>query len=484
MGKSTGFLEFQRVSNKTLEVNQRITNFKEFKQPLNVEERKKQAARCMNCGVPFCQSAMVLDNSVSGCPLQNLVPEWNDQVYKENIPQALSRLLKTNSFPEFTGRVCPAPCEKACVCGLNEEAVTIKDNELYIIETAFEDGYVAAKQVAMRTGKKVAIVGSGPAGLSCANRLNQSGHQVDVYEKDDRVGGLLMYGIPEMKLEKAIITRRITLLEKEGIRFFTNVTVGKDVTKETLLETYDVVVLCCGSRKVRELQVENANVEGIYYAVDFLASSTKALENDTFKDGDFINAYNKHVVVLGGGDTGNDCVASAIRHQCASVVQLEIMPQLAKRADANSWPQWPKVEKTDYGQEEASAIFHKDPRLYETTIKKCYEQDGKLCGITTVKVYFEEGKMLEVANSEQYLKADMLLIATGFVGIEEQIKQAFSLPTTNRNTIITKPSQYQLKENEKIFTAGDARRGQSLVVWAIFEGQECAEEVNEYLLSC
>ena len=324
----------------------------------------------MNCGVPFCQSAISIKGTVSGCPLHNLIPEWNDEIYRGNEKQALARLLKTNCFPEFTGRVCPALCEKACVCGLNDDPVTIKDNELYVIETAFKNGLIKANLPSFRTGKKVAVIGSGPAGLTVAYQLNQKGHEVTVYEKEDRLGGLLMYGIPNMKLDKKIIERRIQLMKEEGITFITNKNVGVDLTKEELLLDYDAIVLCCGAKQARDLKVPGRNSKGIYLAVDFLASTTKALLDNTYEKGNYISAKDKHVVVVGGGDTGNDCVATAIRHGCISVTQLEMMPQLpSTRTKEEPWPQWPHINKIDYGQEESIEIFHQDPRLYKTTVK-------------------------------------------------------------------------------------------------------------------
>ena len=327
MAKPTGFLEYQRVDNYSIKPQQRILNFDEFHQSLNPSLRKQQGARCMNCGVPFCQSAISIKGTVSGCPLHNLIPEWNDEIYRSNEKQALARLLKTNCFPEFTGRVCPALCEKACVCGLNDDPVTIKDNELYIIETAFKNSLIKANLPSFRTGKKVAVIGSGPAGLTVAYQLNQKGHEVTVYEKEDRLGGLLMYGIPNMKLDKKIIERRIQLMKEEGIIFITNKNVGVDLTKEELLLNYDAIVLCCGAKQARDLKVPGRNSKGIYLAVDFLASTTKALLDNTYEKGNYISAKDKHVVVVGGGDTGNDCVATAIRHGCISVTQLEMMPQ-------------------------------------------------------------------------------------------------------------------------------------------------------------
>ena len=482
MAKPTGFLEYQRVDNYSIKPQQRILNFDEFHQSLNPSLRKQQGARCMNCGVPFCQSAISIKGTVSGCPLHNLIPEWNDEIYRGNEKQALARLLKTNCFPEFTGRVCPALCEKACVCGLNDDPVTIKDNELYIIETAFKNSLIKANLPSFRTGKKVAVIGSGPAGLTVAYQLNQKGHEVTVYEKEDRLGGLLMYGIPNMKLDKKIIERRIQLMKEEGITFITNKNVGVDITKEELLLDYDAIVLCCGAKQARDLKVPGRNSKGIYLAVDFLASTTKALLDNTYEKGNYISAKDKHVVVVGGGDTGNDCVATAIRHGCISVTQLEMMPQLpSTRTKEEPWPQWPHINKIDYGQEESIEIFHQDPRLYKTTVKECIDEKGQLKAVKIVNIEIDNGKIIEVEGSQKIIKADLLLIAAGFTGIDLELKNTFNLQTTVKNTIATKQFSYQTND-DKIFVAGDSRRGQSLVVWAIMEGNECANEVNEYLM--
>lgn len=482
MAKPTGFLEYQRVDNYSIKPQQRILNFDEFHQSLNPSLRKQQGARCMNCGVPFCQSAISIKGTVSGCPLHNLIPEWNDEIYRGNEKQALARLLKTNCFPEFTGRVCPALCEKACVCGLNDDPVTIKDNELYVIETAFKNGLIKANLPSFRTGKKVAVIGSGPAGLTVAYQLNQKGHEVTVYEKEDRLGGLLMYGIPNMKLDKKIIERRIQLMKEEGITFITNKNVGVDLTKEELLLDYDAIVLCCGAKQARDLKVPGRNSKGIYLAVDFLASTTKALLDNTYEKGNYISAKDKHVVVVGGGDTGNDCVATAIRHGCISVTQLEMMPQLpSTRTKEEPWPQWPHINKIDYGQEESIEIFHQDPRLYKTTVKECIDEKGQLKAVKIVNIEIDNGKIIEVEGSQKIIKADLLLIAAGFTSIDLELKNTFNLQTTVKNTIATKQFSYQTND-DKIFVAGDSRRGQSLVVWAIMEGNECANEVNEYLM--
>lgn len=477
MGKATGFLEFDREDNFTESPETRIADFQEFHIPLLDEKRRQQGARCMNCGVPFCQSAIEINHMVTGCPLHNLIPEWNDEIFHHNDERALSRLLKTNPFPEFTGRVCPALCEKACVCGLHGEAVTIKDNELFIIEKAYQNQLMKAEKSSVCSFKKVAVVGSGPAGLTVAYKLNQRGHQVSVFEKDDRLGGLLMYGIPQMKLEKQIIERRIQLMKEEGVQFYTNVHVGKDLTKEDLLKDYDAIVLCCGAKKARDLNVVGREAKGIYFAVDFLKSTTQDILNQTsFR----IDAKGKHVVVVGGGDTGNDCVGTCIRQGCASVTQLEMLP-CPPRENTRPWPMWPNGLKTDYGQEESLAVFQQDPRVYETTIKECIEEDGQLKAVKTVQGRMVDGQWVEKEDSEKIIQADLLLIATGFVGIEDDIKEQFDLSVNQRQVVMTMPKSYATKE-EKIFVAGDMHRGQSLVVWAIAEGNECAKEVDRYLM--
>ena len=491
MGKDTGFLEYQRNENTNIPVLQRIRNFEEFKTSPNEEERKRQAARCMNCGVPMCQSALKLKGMVTGCPLHNFIPEWNDQIYKGNLEFAASRLLKTSNFPEFTGRVCPALCEKACMCGQYGDPVTVHDNEKYLIEAAFANGDVKPQIPALRSGKKVAVVGSGPAGLAVADQLNKRGHSVTVYEREDRIGGLLMYGIPNMKLDKSVIKRRQELMEKEGLIFKTNVNVGVDITAEELKQEYDAVVLSCGAKRPRPLAgVDPKEVKGVHYAVDFLTVNTKSLlESDDLsvealeRRGGYINAKGKDVIVIGGGDTGNDCIGTVIRQGCKSVTALEMMPASPEvRAESNPWPEWPLVKKTDYGHEEAIEVFGHDPRVFETTIKEIHtDKRGALRAVTTVKVSFANGKMEEVAGTEKKLPCKLLLIAAGFIGCEPYTAQAFETKCTQRGTIETEEGSYRTSV-DKVFTAGDMHRGQSLVVWAIAEGRECAKQVDEYLM--
>ncbi len=488
MGKATGFLEYGRENNASAEPKERIKNYNEFHTPMSKTQRQEQAARCMNCGVPFCQSAMKLGGMVSGCPLHNLIPEWNDEIYNGNWQHALSRLMKTNNFPEFTGRVCPALCEAACSCALYDTAVTVKENELAVIENGFEKGYIAPRVPEVRTEKKVAVIGSGPSGLACADTLNRRGHTVTVYEKADRIGGLLMYGIPNMKLDKSIVERRIDLMRKEGVTFVTNADVGYDVEVKKILSDYDAVVLCCGAGNPRDLKIEGRDTNGVYFAVDFLKSTTKALLDNGLTS-DYISAENKNVIIVGGGDTGNDCVATCIRHGCKSVTQLEMMPKLPDtRTAENPWPQYPRVRKTDYGQEEAAAVFGKDPRVYQTTLKKLISDDkGNLCSAVTVSLEPVKDKktgrtvMQEVQGSEKTVDCDMILIAAGFLGPMPYIAESFGVKTDARSNVSTADGKYAT-DVDGVFTAGDMHRGQSLVVWAIAEGRAAAKEVDEYLM--
>ena len=478
MGKPTGFLEYRRVEDTTIPPKERVTGYAEFHTPLETEDRMKQAARCMNCGVPFCQSALKLSGMVTGCPLHNLIPEWNDEIYHGHFRHALSRLLKTSSFPEFTGRVCPALCEKACINGMDGEPVTIHNNELFLIETGFAKGYVKPCPPAVRSGKRVAVVGSGPSGLAVADRLNRRGHSVTVFEREDRIGGLLMYGIPNMKLDKQVIFRRQKLMEDEGVEFRTGVNVDRE-TAAKLVRDYDAVVLCCGAKKAR---TGFAETEGVYFAVDFLKSTTQSLLDHDLKAGTFISAKGKDVVIVGGGDTGNDCVGTCLRHGCRSVTQLEMMPEPPEeRLPSNPWPEWPKVKKTDYGQQEAIDRFGHDPRIYETTVKELITKNGKLTGVKTVGVKFENRKLVEVPGTERTLKCQLLLVAAGFVGCEDAAADAFGVKRTARGVVETAPDAYRTSA-DKVFTAGDMHRGQSLVVWAITEGRACAKEVDTFLM--
>ena len=480
MGKPTGFMEYQRRGNPAQAPQERVQHFDEFHPRLSREERRRQGARCMECGVPFCQSGSVLNGMVSGCPLHNLIPEWNDLIYTGNFGHAVQRLLKTNNFPEFTGRVCPALCEAACTCGLNGEAVTIKENELGAIEDAWETGLIRPHPPKVRTGKQVAVVGSGPSGLAAADQLNKRGHTVTVFERADRIGGLLMYGIPNMKLEKQIVQRRVDLMAAEGVNFVTGVDVGKDKPAKELLRDFDAVVLCCGAGNPRDLSVPGRSGNDVYFAVDFLKSTTKSLLDSQLKDKQYLSAKGKRVVIVGGGDTGNDCVGTCIRHGCKSVVQLEMMPKAPdRRTEHNPWPEWPRVCKTDYGQEEAIAVFGRDPRVYQTTVTECVRDDkGRLTALQTVKLTPD---LKPVEGSESTIPCDLLLIAAGFLGCENYVPEAFGAALTPRAAVQTEAGRYA-SSVPRVFTAGDMHRGQSLVVWAIQEGRAAAREVDESLM--
>lgn len=489
MGKATGFLEYKRKVSEAIAAQERIKNFNEFHLPLDAKQRKVQASRCMDCGVPFCQSGMMINGMGSGCPLNNLIPEWNDLIYTGNLEQAYQRLHKTSPFPEFTARVCPALCEAACTCGLNTEPVSVKENELSIIENAYSKGYAASKPPKVRTGKKVAVIGSGPSGLAVADLLNQRGHSVTVFERSDRIGGLLMYGIPNMKLEKHIIDRKVKIMQEEGITFQTGVNVGKSLKAAKLLEEFDRIVLCCGASNPRDIKVPGRDAKGIYFAVDFLSSTTKSLLDSDLKEGTYISAKDKNVIVIGGGDTGNDCVGTAVRHGAKSVLQLEMMPkQPDYRTEDNPWPEWPKVCKTDYGQEEAISVFGKDPRVYTTTVKEFVkDKEGNVKKAILVKLESKKDEktgrmnMVPVEGSEQEVAADLVLIAAGFLGSENYVAKAFGVEVNERTNVKTEEGSYRTNV-EKIFTAGDMHRGQSLVVWAIREGRDAAREVDESLM--
>ncbi len=489
MGKPTGFIEYDRKEAKASSPKERIKNFNEFHTPLPEEEQKCQAARCMDCGVPFCQSGMTIKGMTSGCPLNNLIPEWNDLVYEGNWERAYNRLHKTSNFPEFTSRVCPALCEKACTCGLNGEPVCTKENELAIIEKAYANGWAAAKPPVVRTGKKIAVIGSGPAGLAVADQLNTRGHNVTVFERSDRIGGLLRYGIPNMKLEKHIIDRKLDVMREEGVEFVVNANVGADVKAKDILKEYDAVVLACGASNPRDINAPGRDANGIYFAVDFLTSTTKALLDNGLKEGTYISAKDKNVVVIGGGDTGNDCVGTCIRHGCKSVTQLEMMPKAPdERAESNPWPQWPLVCKTDYGQEEAIAVFGHDPRIYTTTVKEFVkDKKGNLSKLITVslesKVDEKTGRrmMVPVDGTEKEIPCELVLIAAGFLGTQKYVTDAFGVELNERTNIKTDADSYATSVNG-IFTAGDCHTGQSLVVKAIRQGRDCARAVDQYLM--
>ncbi len=489
MGKPTGFLDYKREVSVSEEPKTRIRHFREFHAHLSLEEQQKQGARCMACGVPFCQSGMIIAGMASGCPLHNLVPEWNDAVYRGSWELAYQRLKKTNNFPEFTSRVCPALCEAACTCNLNGDPVSVRENEYAVIETAYENGYASPRPPRVRTGKKVAIVGSGPSGLAAADQLNKRGHQVTVFERSDRIGGLLRYGIPNMKLDKSIIDRKIQVMEAEGVAFVTNADVGKTHKAAVLLKEFDRVILACGASNPRDLKVPGRDAKGIHFAVDFLTSVTKSLLDSDLQDHKYIDVKGKRVVVIGGGDTGNDCTGTAIRLGAKSVVQIEMMPKAPDtRGTDNPWPQWPKVCKTDYGQEEAIAVFGRDPRLYQTTVTEFVKnKNGELCQVKTVKLEAKKDpdtgrvNMIPVKGSEQVMDAEVVLIAAGFLGCQDYVAKAFKADLDGRSNVATEPGKYETSAPQ-VFTAGDMHRGQSLVVWAIREGREAARAVDESLM--
>lgn len=489
MGKPTGFLEFERKVGNNESVKKRIEHYNEFHSLLSKEEQKIQGSRCMDCGIPFCQSGLLLKGMVSGCPLNNLIPEFNDLVYRDNLELALQRLLKTNPFPEFTGRVCPAPCESSCTLALNAPAVSIKENERYIIDKAMAEGKVKANPPQYRNNKKVAIIGSGPSGLSAAFYLNRYGYIIDVYEREDAAGGLLMYGIPNMKLDKKVVQNRINLLKEEGITFYTNSDVSKDTKlKVKILKEYDSIVLATGATKPRDLLVPGRSSNGVYFAVDYLKSSTKNVYNNISEE-EFIDAKNKNVLVIGGGDTGTDCVATAIRQGCNNIIQLEITDSLPlERQVNNPWPEWKRTLKVDYGQEEAIEIFGEDPRRYCSSVKEFIsDSQGNLKEVKIVKVQWindESGRVTfkEVEGSEEIIKVDIALLAMGFLGTEETIKNTFDVSINNRGNISAEYGDFKTNI-QNVFTCGDARRGQSLVVWAIREGLETAKAINEYLIN-
>ncbi len=489
MGKPTGFLEYSREIAPERTPGDRLENWDEFHLALPEERLKNQGARCMDCGTPFCHTGSMISGMASGCPINNLIPEFNDLVYRGLWQEALDRLHKTNNFPEFTGRVCPAPCEGSCVLGINNPPVTIKNIEYSIIEKGWQEGWVTPEPPSKRTGKKVAIVGSGPAGLSAAAQLNKAGHWVTVYEREDRPGGLLMYGIPNMKLEKeTVVMRRLQMLEAEGVTFICNTEIGKDITPEQLRQDYDAVILCTGSTRPRDLPLEGRDLKGVYFAMEFLTANTKALLNKQAGD-DFISAQGKDVIIIGGGDTGTDCVGTSLRHGCNSVTQLEIMPKPpTERAANNPWPEWPKVYKLDYGQEEAEAVYGHDPRQYLTTATRFEEDnDGHIKAVHTVDVCWEKDEtsgrftFKPVAGTEAVRPAQLVLLAMGFLGPETGLLDTLQLEKDQRGNVKAAYGNYETNL-PGVFAAGDCRRGQSLVVWAFNEGRGAAKACDLYLM--
>jgi len=488
MGKPTGFLEYPRELPLDRTPAERVRDWNEFHDHQAEDDLKKQGARCMDCGVPFCHTGTLLEGMASGCPINNLIPEWNDLVYRGLWREALERLHKTNNFPEFTGRVCPAPCEGSCVLGITEPAVTIKHIECSIIDKGFEEHWVLPEPPAFRTGKKVAVVGSGPAGLSAAAQLNKAGHWVTVFERADRVGGLLMYGIPNMKLDKKkVVERRVNLMEAEGIKFMTNCEVGVNLGADQLLNDFDAVVLACGATKPRDLPAPGRNLKGVHFAMEFLHANTKSLLDSDHADGKFISAKGKDVIVIGGGDTGTDCVGTSLRHGCKSLVQFEILPKPPlDRAPDNPWPQWPKVYKLDYGQEEAAALFGDDPRTYLINTKQFVgDAEGHVKELHTVRIEWakDNGKfqMREVPGSEHTFPAQLVLLAMGFLGPEDQLLEKLDVERDPRSNAKADYGKYATSI-PGVFAAGDMRRGQSLVVWAINEGRGAARECDRYLM--
>ncbi|EUJ29165.1 glutamate synthase subunit beta [Listeria floridensis FSL S10-1187] len=483
MGKATGFIEYDRIQTPVRKPKERVRDWNEYSLPLPEKDLTIQAARCMDCGVPFCSIGMEIKNGVSGCPLHNLIPEWNDAVYRGEWKEALELLLKTNNFPEFTGRICPAPCEGSCTVAISEPAVGIKSIEKAIIDRGFAEGWIKPNPPKTRTGKKVAIIGSGPAGLACADQLNQAGHQVTVFEKSDRIGGLLMYGIPTMKLEKESVERRVELMRAEGIEFVTGMECGKDISADELKKTYDCLVLATGASKPREVSIPGREALGIHLAVPYLTQSIQDLLSGNAEQ--TLSAKGKNVLIIGGGDTGADCVATALRQGAESIVQLGRRGKpVSERAAGNPWPEYPLVFQMDYAHEEADAVYGHDPREYFVSpVEFLKDEANQLTGLKTIQVSRDEstGRYTEVPGTERIYRAEMVLIAAGFAGATDDIFTNFDVNQTDRHTIDAAKGFYR-SSSERVFACGDARNGQSLVVTAIAEGRETAREVDFYLM--